>query len=488
MKTRPLERISVRSFALAVALLALCGCVVGPDPQDLPAPAVPAAFREAEAPATEAPAAEAPTAEALGDTPWWESFSDPALTHLVTTGLENNADVRAAATRVAEARAALGIRESALYPNLDATASAGRVRESDNQPLGGGTFDYYGLGFGTAWELDLWGRVRRSVEAASFDATAADSLLLDMQRSIGAEIAAQYIQVRGFQRQLETTRRGVEIQTKLASITDAMLERGAAKPEDADRAHARLSRTRSGIPPLEAAVKVGTQRLALLCVLPPEDVGALVAAPSRLPETPLPPGVSVPSTVLRARPDVAAAASALSAEVARIGVAEADLLPRISLSGNLGLSSTDIDNLFSSDSVAFGVGPSIRWPLFNFGRVRSQIRAQGARKEAALIRYEQVVRQAVAEVEMALAERRGALRQRDTLRQASEASTRAQKRAQVRYERGADPLFSVLDAERERLEIGSELASSQVRLLLADVALRRALGIRGDWGADATVH
>ena len=455
---------------VCLPLLILGSCMVGPDPNSLPDAPVPAAFGELE-----------PNSVPSGPSTarWWESYGDPQLTDLVRTGIRANADVREAAARVAQARALLGLEESALYPDLDAVGGVTRVRGSETADPGGGiTQNRFALGFGTAWEIDLWGRVRRSIDASAFDAQAAALLVADAQRSVAAEIAGEYIRLRNHQSQLTVLRLGIAVQERLQAITAALVTKGAASGAEAERVRARLERTRSAVPSLEAAVRVGVQRLSVLCALSSDEVDRRIANAGRLPTTPLHPDPTVPSLVLRDRPDVAAAAASLGAEIARLGVAEADLYPRITLTGDFGSAATDLRDLFDGESTAFGIGPSVRWPLLNFGRVRARIRAQGASQEAAWVRYEQAIRVAIAEVEMALAERRGALGTRDTLLRASEASTRAQQLAETRYQLGAEPLINALDAERERLEISAELVASQCRLLLADVALHRAIGSR----------
>jgi multidrug efflux system outer membrane protein len=460
----------LRIPALIASLSLLAGCTVGPDPHDHPIAAVPAHF-------VEATDADVFGAEVLASSSL--ALADPGLRMLIATGLARNDDIRIAAARVAESRALLGVSEADMYPSVDAVGIGERRRQSGNlDQRGGDGFgeNRFGLGFQSAWEIDLWGRVRRSIEAATFDSEQALALYTDARRSIAAEIAAEYVQARGLQARLDVARKGVRNQEQLAALTEALAKDGSATTADLRRIHARLQRTRASIPPLEAGIRISVQRLSVLSVLSADEISQILEQSAGLPRTPVNAAIGLPSTLLRHRPDVRAAEASLSAATARIGVATAELFPRVVFNGDFGVSSNEAGKLFSGDSLAFGVGPSVRWPVLDFGRVRSQIRAQGARQEAAIAAYEQTVRRAVAEVESSLADRRGAIGERDRLELAATASSEAVRLIQLRYEQGADPLLAVLDAERERLEIEEQLAIAQTRLLLSHVAIARAIG------------
>jgi outer membrane protein, multidrug efflux system len=451
--------------------LGMAGCSTSPSRPVTPQPDVPAAFREAGD----------LIAEPGDGRAWWEAYGDPQLSQIIGSGLSANADVRLAAARVAESRALLGVSTSELYPNVDLVGSAQRARASattSGSPEGV-TVNRYALGFQTAWELDLWGRVQSSINAATWDAASAEAAMRDVQRSIGAEVAAEYMQLRGLRSQLDVAQRGIQVQEKLLGITRGLLVQGAATQADVLRVESRLDRTRAAVPGLSAQMKVSVQRLSVLTTLSAAEIEKVIRPLDTKPQAAIMQSVSVPSVVLRNRSDVAAAEADLAAECERLGVARASLFPRVTLQGDFGVDAGQIGDLFSSDAVAFGVGPAIRWPLLNFGSVRSQIRAQGARQEGALIRYEQSVRRAIAEVEMALAERRGSLQVHERLSSAHAGAVEAQRLITLRYEKGADSLLAALDAERERLELDLELIDAHTRFLLADVALHRALGRTG---------
>jgi outer membrane protein, multidrug efflux system len=461
---------TMQSPVLIAAVTLLAGCTVGPDPHDHPIATVPAQFVEATV-GEMSEAGDGATSSLV--------LADPGLQMLIATGLARNDDIRIAAARVAESRALLGVSEADMYPSVDAVGIGERRRQSGNidQRDGDGFVENrFGLGFQSVWEIDLWGRVRRSVEAATFDSEQALALYTDARRSVAAEIAAEYVQARGLQARLDVAGKGVRNQEQLAALTEALAKDGSATTADLRRIHARLERTRASIPPLEAGIRISVQRLSVLSVLSANEVSQILEQSAGLPRTPVNAAFGLPSMLLRHRPDVRAAEASLSAATARIGVATAELFPRVVLNGDFGVSSSEAGKLFSGDSLAFGVGPSVRWPVLDFGRVRSQIRAQGARQEAAIAAYEQTVRRAVAEVESSLADRRGAIGERDRLELAATASSEAMRLIQLRYEQGADPLLAVLDAERERLEIEEQLAIAQTRLLLSHVAIVRAIG------------
>jgi outer membrane protein, multidrug efflux system len=447
----------------------LTGCMVGPDPNARPTVPLPHAYAEL--------GVERADGQATVGTSW-ASFDDAVMLTLIDIGLSANADLRVASARVAEARSILGVSEADLYPSVDYADLVERRRESGNVNGRAGdamTDNRFRTGLQASWEIDLWGRVRRSVEAATFDAIEAEGLYLDARRSLAAEIASEYIVAVGTKQRIEVARKGVQNQEQLLRITQALATSGTATNADIQRITARLERTRAAIPTLQSGVRVSIHRLGVLCGSASEDIEAILNQSSALPHMPDLPSVGVPATLLRSRPDIASVESALAAATARVGVATADLFPRVTLLGDFGVESNDFDNLFSSDSLAFGVGPSLRWPLLDFGRVRANIRAQGARQQAAMAAYEQRVRDALSEVEIALAERQGFQSQADLLLAASAAATEAQRLFQLRYDRGAEALIGVLDAERERLEIDDLLAAARVRALLSHAALLRAL-------------
>jgi outer membrane protein, multidrug efflux system len=475
MSSLHVANIMSRRWASGVLMLACAfgtaSCKTSPSRPATPQSDVPATFQEA----SDA------LADSSDDRAWWESYGDPQLSQLIGKGLSANADVRLAAARVAESRALLGVSASELYPNVDLAGSAQRVRVSatGSGAPDGVTMSRYALGFQTAWEIDLWGRVQSSINAATFDTASAEAAMRDVQRSIGAEVAAEYMQLRGLRSQLGVAERGIDVQARLLGITRGLFDQGAATQADVLRVESRLDRTRAAVPGLGARMKGSVQRLSVLTTMSSAEIEAFIRPLDIQPQATITQRVSVPSMVLRDRSDIAAAEADLAAECERLGVARASLFPRVTLQGDFGVDAGQIGNLFTGDAVAFGVGPSIRWPLLDFGRIQSQIRAQGARQEAALIRYEQSVRRAIAEVEMALAERRGSLQVHERLSSAHAGAVEAQRLVTLRYEKGAESLLAALDAERERLELDLELIDAQTSFLLADVALHRALGRTG---------
>jgi multidrug efflux system outer membrane protein len=463
---------SARGWVVALASCT-AACTVGPDYQR-PELALPAHYLQAGPLPASRPASD-PGAGA-----WWRALQDPVLDDLVTLARAGSYDLRVAAARVAETQALRTSARADQLPAVDATGSVQRVRESANSFFFGPGFPrertQYTAGVETSWEVDLWGRVRRAVEAADADAGAAVALLHDALRVVVAEVAAEYVALRGAERELDVTRRNIEALRQSLSLTERLAGTGIGSHADVARARGQLRETEAAVPLLHARIAAGTHRLA---VLTGGDAAALrtkLAAPSRLVESPVEPALGIPAHLLRARPDVRAAEHELAAATARIGVATAALYPRVSLNGRFGVDSTEGDALFESDSVSFGVGPALRWPLLDWGRTRAQIRAQGARQAAALARFEQRVVRAVTEVESTLVALRTRAEHRAALADAVAQNRESLRLIEYRYREGAIAFLEVLDAQRRVLALEAELARAQTALLGDFVTLNRALG------------
>jgi len=451
---------------LLLPLLAACAAV-GPD---YVAPEPPARDRFLEA--GREPGAERPSE-------WWAALADPTLTSLVRDAVDRSFDLRVAAARVEEARALRGVARADRYPSVDAVASAERTRDSEHAVFSAGgssAYSQHRLGFESSWELDFWGRVRRRIEAADADQAAAEELLADARRVVIAQVASEYVALRGAERELEVTRRNLETQRATADLTRSQAEEGIGQHADAERARGLLHETEAAVPLLEARVVAGAHRLAVLTGGDAEEVKRRLAAAPSLPASPPAPALGLPSELLKARPDIRAAERELAAATARIGVAVADLYPRVTLTGRFGTEATQAKTLFDSDSISFGIGPALRWPVLDFGRVRAQIRAQGARQQAALASYERVVAQAIQEVETAVASLRARQGNRDRLAEALVHNQESLRLVDVRYREGATSFLDVLDAQRRVLSVEAEMARAQTALQLDYVALSRALG------------
>jgi NodT family efflux transporter outer membrane factor (OMF) lipoprotein len=463
----------VRPLALlvATALLAAACTVVGRD-HEPPSTALPAAWR--------AEPGFAPGAADLAG--WWRRLDDPLLDALVLRALNEGLDLRAALARVREARALRAAAAGERLPALDAGAGFERRGESENTPFGEFVPDagIWSAGFDASWEVDLWGRVRRSIEAA--DATHAASVedARAVAVSVAAETAAAYVELRAFQRRLALARTNVSLQEQTLELVRTRLESGLVGERDLAQAATNVDTTRARVPALEGGLRAAENRIAVLLGRAPgalaPDLRAGLAAQRAIPRPPADVATGVPADLLRRRPDVRRAERLLAAEVARIGVAQGELYPRLVLAGSIGVAAESTGDLAQHDSGFFSIGPSLRWNLFDAGRRRALVRAQDARAEQALVAWEAAVLAALEEVENARsAYVREALR-RDALASAAGQARRAVELAQTQYREGLTDFQAVLDSERALADLDDQLAQSEAALTTGVIALYKALG------------
>ena len=457
------------TVALLIATI-LAGCAVGPSYKQPHTPVAPA-FAGAE-PST--------YSSEQGQARFWSQFGDDTLDQLVDEALAANHDLRIALGNLAEARAA---RRQSLY-DLAPTVTASGGHETQRSPqvetgFGAFTTSYYDAGFDAFWELDLFGRVRRSVEASRADLQGAEANLRDAQVSVTAEVARTYFELRGEQNQLAVARRNVENQQSTLMLTNARLDAGRGTELDTSRASAQLSTTLATIDPLEAAVSRSIHRLSVLTGREPNALQELLSPPRDLPALPRTIAVGDPATLLRRRPDIRVAERQLAASTARIGVAVGDLFPKVTFTGSFGFDAGSPAGLGSSVGRAYTIGPGISWAAFNLGRVRAQIAAAHARTDTALAQYQQSVLRALEETENALVTHARTRDQWLHAADAAQASARAASLARTRYEEGAEDFLEVLDAERTQLEAEDRLAQTRTDAATSLVAVYKALG--GGW-------
>lgn len=458
----------------ALFALALGACAVGPD-YKTPNTA-PAVFHNAD-PAVFAAAN--PEAE------WWRQFEDPTLDQLVARGLSANLDLRIALARVAEARALF---TDARLDQLPRVGVAGGSVQSKQQQPGSGEgrieSETYDLGFDAAWEVDLFGRVRRGVEAAGAEADAARADLRDVQVTVAAEVARNYFELRGAQARLDVARRNLETQRETVRVTQARFDVGGSDPIDIQSAVARQKATEATIPALIAAERQAAFRLAVLTGERPGTIDELLAPQARRTEPfakALPIGEA--GELLRRRPDVQAAERRLAAQTARVGVATADLFPRVRVTGFVGFLAGDLSSLGEGASNAWSVAPTMTWPGLDMGGARARLRAQQARNDASLAAYDQTVLQALEDVENALVRYSQRQAQLRSLTQQAAASRRAAELARVRYKEGVLDFLVLLDAERTLLAAEDAVAAAETGVNTDVAAVYKALG--GGWPASA---
>ena len=462
----------IRPSLAAALLLWLAGCAVGPDYRR-PDTSLPHAWAadEAALPTQPAPAP---------DLQWWRRFDDALLDQLIGSALAANTDVRIARARLRAARAAGAQAEGALWPTVGAYGSA--TRSSNG---GKSVASSYGAGFDASWEVDLFGGLRRGAEAANADADASAATLAQTQVSLAAEVARNYVLLRGDQLRLQITQANLDNQSQTLQITEWRAQAGLVGQLDVEQARANREQTRAQVPQLLDAIAQTRHALALLLNQPPEALAAQLAAPAvpTIPDAAAQPLLGVPADLLRRRPDIVAAERSLAAATARIGVAEAARYPSLTLSGALGLEGAALSALSGSGAATRLIAGSLVAPIFDAGRLRQQVVIQTAGQEQALAAYEAALMGALRDVEDARAALANGRARADALAQAAQAARNAALLASFRYRSGLVDFQTVLDTERSVRTLEDSQASTQADLTIAMIQLYKALG--GGWSAEA---
>jgi outer membrane protein, multidrug efflux system len=409
--------------------------------------------------------------------------SDSTLARLIREAVHANLDVRAAEARVRGARSART--EAALDFAPTVTVGGGYTRQrlaGATFPIGSGTFpdqDIWDAGFDASWELDLFGRIRRNVQAQGAVVAVNQEDLRDIQVSLTAEVARAYFDLRGAQEQLSVATRNASNQQRTLDLTRQRLEAGRGTAFDTERAQAQLSFTLASIPTLEAQVRQAQYQIGVLVGRPPAALAGELDAVAGLPDLPAGISVGTPDSIVRQRPDVRAAERQLAVERALVGAAKAEYLPRIAVGGSAGYSASGFDALGDRGTFRYAVGPVISWPALNLGRVKARVDVSRAREAEAQAQYSQTVLRALQDVESSLVRYRTARVRTDRIRDAAAASERAAELARLRFTGGVADFLQVLDAERTQLEAQTQLAQTRTEAATAYAALYKALG--GVW-------
>jgi len=459
-------------LAAVLAILILAGCAtVGPDyvPPDTPV----AATWHTQLKGGLAVGEQDPQTLAA----WWTTLNDPELSSLTYRAVSGNLDLKKARARVREARARRGIAKADLFPALNAAGSATWSRTSKDTGTGK-TSELYNASFDAGWELDLFGGVRRSVEAAGADLQASQEDLRNVLVSLLAEVALNYVEVRTLQARLAVAEANLEAQSETCQLTQWRYEAGLSDGLAVQQARYNLESTRSQIPTLRTGLEETMNRIAVLLGEQPGKVHAELEKRGPIPVTPPEVAVGVPADLLRRRPDVRQAERQLAAQTARIGAATADLYPKLTLSGSIGLEALSLNNA-SPGILTLSGGPQITWAIFKAGAIRQNIEVQSALQEQALIQYEATILGALEEVENALKAYAEEQRRRDDLREATDAAQKAVDLAQHKYQAGLTDFNNVLDAQRSLLSFQEQLTQSDGTVTSNLVRLYKALG--GGW-------
>jgi multidrug efflux system outer membrane protein len=469
---------AVISLSLVVAACASAPGYRAPELQ------LPAAFRETRDTTIAIPSLDTtPSAAALAGTGFFPDVGDTTLTRLLNEAVRANLDVRAAEARVRGARSARTQVALDLAPTV--TFGAGYTRErlsSASFPIGLGTFpdqDVWDGGFDAAWELDLFGRVRRNVQAQGAFVAVTQADLRDVQVSLTAELARAYFELRGAQEQLVVAQRNAQNQRRTLEVTRQRLDAGRGTAFDTERAQAQLSFTLASVPSLESRVREAQYQIGVLVGRSPAAVAGELEAIGGLPALPAEVAVASPDSIVRRRPDVAAAERQLAVERALVGAAKADYLPRLSVGGSAGYTASSFGGLGDQGTFRYAVGPIISWPALNLGRVKARVDESRAREAEAQAQYTQTVLRALQEVETGLVRYRTTRSRVERINDAAMASERAANLARLRFSGGVADFLQVLDAERTQLEAQDQLAQGRTEAATAYVALYKALG--GTW-------
>ena len=461
-------------LAAPVALLTLVlGCKVGPDYEPPETTIVPDAWKTAISEEIE-----------QEDSPlerWFIGFDDPQLQSYVQRAVASNRNLATAVARVDEARALLGVARGRLYPDvaLDASYTRTELSENGTQPGPGEPFDIYDIGVGATWEIDVFGRVRRGVEAASAGVDASIEDYRDVLVILMADVASSYVTVRTLQTRIDYAESNVDAQRETLQLTRDRFDAGLTSARDVAQAESNLANTEATIPALEISLEATLNSLSILIGETPGAVDPDLAEAKPIPVADDRITLGLPAELLRRRPDIRRAERLLASQTAQIGVATADLYPSFSLTGVVGVQSTESGSLLESGSVGWSLIPGLRWNLFAGGKIRSLIRAEEARTQQALMTYEQTVLAALGEVENSLVAYEREKERRDHLTDAVDATERTVELVRTQYLSGLTDFQSYLDAQRSLLNQQDQLAVSEGQVVQNLVSLNLALG--GGW-------
>lgn len=421
---------------------------------------------------------------------WWSLFDDAVLDQLVESAYRQNLPLQIAGLRIFEARAQLGIAIGQQYPQgQQLNGNLTRVELSENAPnffpnLMDDRYTRAGVGLDANWELDFWGRYRRGVESASASLGASIADYDNALVSLTAEVARTYVVLRTLQERLAIARSNTITQTRSYRLAEVRFSKGAVSELDSVQALSLLESTQSTLPQLESRIRQAKHALSILLGKPPGELQALLQGDGVIPQPPATLNAGVPADLLRRRPDIRRAELQAAARSGLIGVARSDLYPRFSLVGSIGLlgsdsSRTELNDLFSSDSLSYTGGPSVSWNILNYGRVKNQVRVQDARLEAAIVDYQNTVLEAAREVEDGLSSYAGGRAQSEHLAKSVNAAQQAVQLALLQYREGAVDYQRVLDTQKNLLQVQDAYTTVRGEVAGALIAVYKALG--GGW-------
>ncbi len=418
---------------------------------------------------------------------WWRVLNDPVLNRLIERADQGNLQLEEAFARIKEARAIRGIEAGERFPDLNSTGDARRMRSPHTflppTTQRSRTDDFFKFGGEGSWEIDFWGRIDRSIESADASLEASTEDYRDVLVVLYAEVSTNYVEVRALQDRIKYVRGNIETQHKSLQLTKDRFDAGLAPDLDVQQAELNLARTESTLPTLQIQL---VQTINHLGVLLGEHPGALhdeLVKPSSIPKPSEHITVGLPVGLLRQRPDIRQAERELAAQTALIGVAKADLYPSFSLFGTFEIAANDFSDVFDySQSRMHSFGPSFRWNIFDGGRVRNQIRAESARTEQALVRYEQAVLNALEDVENAMISYNQEGVRRNALERSVKAARKSTELVRTLYISGLTDFQNVQEMERFQFEQEDQFAESEGKVVQNLISIYRSLG--GGWNPE----
>jgi len=423
---------------------------------------------------------EAPSPEILAN--WWNALGDETLTRLIQYSLENNRDLISARAKFREARAALGISKSAVLPWLDNSNTLTRSKTGKSGSSTGsqiGPMDFYSLGVDASWEIDIFGGQAQKIKAGKADLQAEFGALHNAWVTLSSEVALNYTSLRTLQKRLQVAESNLALQMDTVELLQSQHDSGLKDGLALNQAKYTMEQTRSTIPPLRTSIEETMNRLAILVGQVPGSLEEMLGEYRPLPEPEAVGLVGIPANSLRQRPDIYSAERRLAAQIARKKSAQRDLWPKFNLFGSIGLESFTTGGLSLSDGISYGFGPSISWPIFHGGAIRSNIKIQTAKQEQLLAAYEQTVLNAVAEVRNALTSETQERERNQSLRRGVDAARTAFEIAEDKYKNGLTDFNNVIGAQSALLTLEEQYAISEGQMLSNIVRIFKVLG--GGW-------
>jgi NodT family efflux transporter outer membrane factor (OMF) lipoprotein len=427
---------------------------------------------------------------------WWTAFNDPILNGLVETAYQQSLPLQISGIRIFQARAQLGVVVGNIYPQLQqGRGGADYNRISENSPNSlniDDSFWQYNVGFDAAWELDIWGKFRRAIESGVANMETALANYDDVLVSLTSEVARTYVLLRTFEERLEIARQNVSIQKRSMEIAEIRFKAGAVTELDVAQAKSLLRKTEASVPRFEAVIRQTKNALAILLGKLPGEIDYMIGGARRIPIAPPAIVVDIPAELLRRRPDIRLAEYQIATQTPLIGVSKADLFPAFELFGSFGLSTSTSKNtksggpggsgfsdLFEADSFEFFGGPSLRWNLFNYGRISNRVRVEDAVLQQLIVNYEDTVIRAHQEVEDSMIGFLKKQQEAEFLDDSVNAAERSVELSMYQYREGMIDYQRVLDSQRFLSDQQDGWTATRGDAILNLIALYKALG--GGW-------